>query len=783
MAMEATILEALNELAGVLIGGGTTILVACLLGRLALGAVRPLRGTLTVAEGWLLAFALGSALLSTLVFGLCALKLVYDASFWAVGLTVGAAWTRWGRWTWPSRPGALLPGGTAWRLLLVVPAAVYGTLYAVHTLAPETRFDAMGYHLGLVQRYYRHHGFIPITTNMYAQLSQGAEMLYLFAYSLGRESAAKIVHGAFLVGMVGALLALGARQDSRRAGVFAAVMLFTCPVVIPDATAAYNDCALAFMLLAVFHCTAVWHRQRHTAWLAIIGPLIGFSGAIKATGFVAGAVAVAVVGLLLRDRDYVGARRAAAVIALTAAAVGGPWLAKNAWFTGNPAAPFLNAWFPNPYYTVAWEAEYTQAMRSYQAEPQDRLEQLLAAPIDLARGERYGGSVGWVFLLAPAALAGWRSRFVLALLAAAAISGLPWLANAGTRFLLPSLPFLALAMGRALERLPPRPCLAVGAVVLAVQCVTSWPAQRARWYYEHLWSVEGFPWRAALRLEPAKWHLARNVKFFLLADRLDKLPDASTRILSFCDLPEAYFQAELLVYFQGLENQELAEAVLAPLKPGERPDRALRLRWPAERLEGLRITPALRKGMRAWTVSELRLLQDGIALEPTPSWRFEAEPLPWHAHRLSDGDIFSRWSSREPPREGMGIEVLFRGSVAVDGVELVHPQTASRSHQGLVVHGLSSAGDWRALRLSETALRAIEIPHGAMRQAAAAMLRRHGIEYVVFDLDPQDHFYPQTRVVASDPRSWGLRRVYVDRTAELYQVLPGATRVRTVAGR
>ena len=56
--------------------------------------------------------------------------------------------------------------------------------------------------LGLVARYLREHGFQPITWNIYASLSEGAEMLFLFAFAFGKHSAAAMVHFAFLVALV-----------------------------------------------------------------------------------------------------------------------------------------------------------------------------------------------------------------------------------------------------------------------------------------------------------------------------------------------------------------------------------------------------------------------------------------------------------------------------------------------------------------------------------------------------------------------------------------------------
>lgn len=770
--MEATYLEAADRLASVLFGGFATVLVACLLGRTALGRLRPLRGKLTEAEGWILAFAAGSALLSVVMFALCAARLFYDASAWVLGTAVTLAWLRWGRWTWPPETQEPTGENRPWRLLLLLPALAYGVLYAVHTLAPETRSDAVGYHLGFVQRYYRHHGFLAVPTSMYAQLSQGAEMLYLFAYSLGRESAAKIVHFSFLAGTVGGLLALARRHGAGRAGIFAAVAYFTCPVVIPDATSTYNDCALAFATLAAFATLDRWWRHRDAAWLGLLGLLIGFCFAIKFTGVVAAAAGLAAAtGIGLRARSAAAALRGLALIGAVAAVVGLPWLAKNAVFVGNPLAPFFNHWFPNPHFSIEWETAYREAMLAYGSDGQGRWAQLLAAPLDLARGERYAGSIGWLFLLAPTAFLAWRRPLVWALLGAALIGGLPWFSNAGTRFLIPSLPFVALAMGLGLEQFRGRTRFGCIAALLAAQCITSWPAAHGRWYYEHLWSVEGFPWRAAVGLEPPKWHLARNLKFFLLADRLDKMDPERTRVLSFCNVPEAYFGAEMLVPYKGLENQDLADALLAPLEPERLPGSALRATWAGQPLRGIRIAQTRGHASAAWLVSEIRVLQDGEPLPSGAAWTVSARPLPWHARRLFDGDVFSLWNSREPPRPGMALEARFGDAMPVDGVELVHPLGAIPAQGGLAFFGLRDGPDWRELRPNAVSFQREDASRDGSRKAATAMLRRHGITHVVFDLDPADQdYYASARIIASDPKAWGLRRIFVDRTAVLYEV-------------
>ncbi len=770
--MEATILEAANQVAGVLTGGCLTVLAAVLLGRTAVGSLRSLRGKMTCAEGWILSYACGAALLSALIFVLCALQLVYDATFLVTFAFIVLCWLRWGRWGWPALADEQGAVPRAWLLLLLVPAAIYGVLYAVHTLAPETRTDAMGYHLGLVQRYYRNHGFTAITTSVYAQISQGAEMLYLFAYSLGRESAAKLVHLSFLIATVAAILCLARRFRAGLAGVFAAVVFCTSPVVIPDATSAYNDCALAFSMFSVFYLLALWWIHRDREWLLLLGIAIGFCFAIKYTGVVAVVAAgVAAAHLLSRGR-LAPAFGVLVWTGLPAALIGLPWLIKNAIYTGNPLAPFFNKWFPNPYFSVEWESAYRFAMRSYREGPFNRWEQLLEAPFDLVLGERYAGSLGWMALIIPVALIAWRKPFARALLVAAIVSALPWFTNAGARFLIPSLPFAMLAAGLAFNALPTRPRAAIVAVLLTGQCLSSWPAQRARWYYEDLWSVDGLPWRTALGLEPPKWYLARNVESFLLADRIDKLGGPEARVLSFGNLPEAYFQAELLVSYQALENQDLADAVLAPINELRIPSSAVRVRWPRATIHGVRVRQARTHRARVWAVSEIRVLSNGIPLAPGTGWTARANPLRWHAQRLIDGDIFTAWSSREPPAPGMVIEAQFGEGVMADGMELIHSASAAAAQATLEFNVLESGGRWHKVRSQAVEFAGIDVDPQAARDAAAAMLRHHGIGYVVLIVDPRNPYFRQAQAIASDPTSWSLQKIFVDRSAMLFKVLP-----------
>ena len=100
-------------------------------------------------------------------------------------------------------------------------------------------------------------------------------MLYLFAFAVGKHSAAKMVHFSFLVATVVAMLAFSRRHGLWRAGVAGAVLYACSPVVGADAASTYNDCALAFYEFSAFYALLLWWRGRQRGWLVIIGILAG----------------------------------------------------------------------------------------------------------------------------------------------------------------------------------------------------------------------------------------------------------------------------------------------------------------------------------------------------------------------------------------------------------------------------------------------------------------------------------------------------------------------------
>ena len=170
----------------------------------------------------------GAALLSTAVFSCCAAGLAWPATFLVLGFAALALAKL------PDKRPALFD--RRWWLIL----APFLILYVSNAMAPEISFDGSRYHLGLVARYLREHGFHPIHDNFYAALPAGVEMLYLFAFAFGRHSAASLVHFGLLLALAWQMFAWARRAGPPLAGVCATALVFLSPMVGVDGTSAHN---------------------------------------------------------------------------------------------------------------------------------------------------------------------------------------------------------------------------------------------------------------------------------------------------------------------------------------------------------------------------------------------------------------------------------------------------------------------------------------------------------------------------------------------------------------
>lgn len=706
----------------ILFGAIWTLATAYALGRLLLSN---LDLKLHAVEERIFSLLCGSALLSLVVFLLCTLHLARKGVFLALGaLAILAAARRW-RVAGPDLP----PLPRRWRALFLLAYAGFGLFYLIYALAPEHSPDGMTYHLGFVGRYYREHGFVPITTNMYSSLSQGMEMLFLAAWAFGRHSSAALIHLAFLLVLPLAMLAYARRFDFTVPGVIGAVLVFASPIVGRDGVSAYNDVAVATILFAVFYLLQIWRAAPGRALLVPIGLLTGFAYALKYT---AGLAIPYVLAYLLwhsiRRRQPL--LRPAALVAGLAALSIAPWMIKNAIIVGNPVSPFFNRLFPNPYLSPRFEQDYLAGLREFNGvTPRE-------VPYEVAiGGERLGGVLGPVFLLAPVALLALRWPQGGQLLLAAALFTLPYVFNIGTRFLLPGLPFWSLALGLAF-----RNSTGAGAALVIAHLLASIPAGVSKYSNPYAWRFQHSPpVRAALRLTPESDFLASNAHSYIFARMVERHVPAGEKVFTAGQLiAEAYTSHEIIVGYQSSLGERLRESFWMPLIPEWHPRRLLDFRFPARPLRRVRIIETA-SGTDQWSVTEIRVFHGDTELPRSSGLRARAHPNPWDVQRAFDNSPATRWRSQQDIRPGMFIEVDLGRERMIDRVRLEAPNDEFQVL--LKLEGAPESGGWITL-----AAEPVEDQRGAvpgLRRAAAEELKLAGVRYFVVgndDFEADDYF-------------------------------------------
>lgn len=675
-----------------------------------------------------LMLAVGAIIQSAVIFLLLLVGAASPIAFALLSVFALGAWWRFG--SRPVAEPAKPPVGRTTRVLLAAIFGAYGIFYFVHALAPEIQPDAVTYHLGLVAEYLRL-GRFPHRVGFYEMVPQGMEMLFLHAFAFGRHSAAKLVHFGFLAATVPLLMHLGRRLALPDGVALPAAAFYVCaPVVGLTGTSTYNDAALVFFVLATLYALLAWRETDARGWLAVAGLTAGFCYAIKMSGLIA--LPAALLFVLIA-----GGRWRVAVVAGVGALVAAPWMLRNAVLAGNPFAPLFNAWFPNPYFHIFTEKVLSNGLSSYGGVA------LWRAPWELAWGGALQGRFGPLFLAVPLGLVALRSKAGRLCWLAAMVLALPWFANMGARFLLPALPFLWLALAMAL----PRP--AVWAC-LAVQAVACWPPAFELYSDKPIWHLVGFPWRAALRIEPESQYLGDHLQEYHVARMIEAATHPDEKILALMPVAKAYLPREVLEYWHSAEADRLTDILKVA---GVRARAALydvKGAWPAAPLRGVRFR-LTRASPEEWDLREIRLYSHDDRVFDSPGWTVTASSYPWELPFALDENLATRWQTWAPMRPGMMAEIDFDRPQVLTGATLISEKPSPRFP--ITFDGLGMDGRWRLLSSSGQAeLR----EHEDLRRAASFTVRRAGYRYILAPTGT-DGNGPLGTIMDEDVVGWGLR--------------------------
>jgi hypothetical protein len=728
----------------ILFGALFTIATAWSLGMLLLRKLAP---WFDAWEWRLLAFVVGSAALSEIMFALSAARQVHRGVLLALGLaSIGyAVYT--GAFRSTGKPFA--PLTPLWRWVFIAAFAAFTWYGFFNALAPEHSSDGMAYHLSEVLIYRQAHGFPRITNDVYANLSQGMELLYLFAFDFGRHSAAALVHYSFLIALVFLVLSYGRRIGRPAVGVAGAIFTYTCPVVLRDATTGLIDVALPTVLFALFYLLQAWDERRASKLLVPIGILAGFAYAVKYTGFLAVPYALGFVAWKVwrARRPLLGP---VLVIALSAAVMILPWMAKNWIEVANPFSPLANRILPNPYVHISFEDGWRRYLSTY------GLTSRWQIPLEATlKGVQLGGFLGPLFLLTPLALLALRFREGRQLLLAGLLLGSTYFGNIGTRFLIPMVPFVSLALALAVANLPWLLLALVAANVIAC-----WPAMYRFYCSPGAWQLYEVPLKAALRLQSEDAYLSQDSDYTVVR-MMGRVVPPGDRIFAIGQGGRSYLPRELLTGYQSAANEVMQDILWTPVFQSFQPALSLKFDFPPREFRRLRVVLKGGAPEEQWSMAEMRIFDGSNELPRDPGWRLTAHPNPWEVQLAFDNSPVTRWRSWQPASPGMYVEVDFPRPQSATAV--VVESSYDKVNTKIALEGMGTDGQWTTVSdhpvISDHPIRS------SLRMAATAELKARGVQYVwvrAGDPDADDFF--------RYPAAWGLSLAGQENGGRLYRI-------------
>jgi hypothetical protein len=274
------------------------------------------------------------------------------------------------------------------------------------------------------------------------------------------------------------------------------------------------------------------------------------------------------------------------------------------------------------------------------------------------------------------------------------------------------------------------------------------------------------PWKAALRIQPERDYLLASVPYYRIAQVIEAEVAPPARVFSLEPLPEAYFDAEQLVSYQGRLNQELADALMTAVEPDLWPSRQRRLSWQPRLLRAVRIVQVHDHG-DSWRMSEIRFFKEHGSIAAVSNWRISSDPLPWQAPRLLDGNPLTSWNSWEPLRKGMWIEVRFPEPLELSGAELLYPW--GQHFVEFQYFGLDPEEKWQPLEARTEETR-VWFDSEGLKKWAVGRLARQGVKLLVTNLEGTGHNY-LAPLIAEDPQAWGLEEIARDGPIRVYRLL------------
>ncbi|MDQ6708707.1 MAG: hypothetical protein M3Z85_22340, partial [Acidobacteriota bacterium] len=311
--------------------------------------------------------------------------------------------------------------------------------------------------------------------------------------------------------------------------------------------------------------------------------------------------------------------------------------------------------------------------------------------------------------------------------------------------LMPALPFFALALAMLLPK-----SLAWACVIL--QALAGFPGLTARYESPFAWKLNGWPWRAALRLEPESIYLDRQLPAYKLARMVEKNTKAGDRIFDLGGIANAYMTREVVVYWHSAQANQLTDALAATLTAIRFPQVSMEFKWQATTLRRLRFRIAS-AGPNEWRLFDVNLFSGDSRVFNSPRWSIGASPNDSEAQLALDENRATFWRTWEKAARGMFFEIQFDRPQVLTRADLIVDEPSG--YLDLEVQGIAEDGHWQVL--SDSPWRG-KLVNSAIRRDAVRAIRRAGFSYLAVGVGPEDTGRIGQEMRA-DAAAWGVEDV------------------------
>lgn len=404
----------------------------------------------STTERFVFCSALGLGVLSYLVLAVGLLHLFTRIVITSLLIVI----VLWASPTWKKFAGRMIQGGIikfrAFHVLLFL------TLLPILLLPlyPPVQWDATSYHLAAAKIYVRSHAVVLTPYLRFPVFPQTNEMLFSLMLLLFDDISAQLVEFLMMALVAIAIYSWGQRIRNERAGLWAAILWLSNPLVLWLGASAYVDIGLTLFLTLAVYAFFNWMESRDDGWLVISAGFFGFAAGTKYLAlFLIGVFGLFVCYLAIREKKF----RDVLLFSTVLLAVASPWYLRNAYYTGDPIWPYLSSKLGYSF----WSAGDLQTMFQEQASygTGKTLKSLVELPWNLAfssatfHASKTPLAVSYLFLLPLCLWEATKKRQSAAIMIVAALYTLFWFSTVQVaRYLLPAVPLLSLGAACAIDR-------------------------------------------------------------------------------------------------------------------------------------------------------------------------------------------------------------------------------------------------------------------------------------------------------------------------------------------